>query len=335
MRALAAQAAHALDAAQERGRLEKAVRRAERAEAELSRRVEAQSTEIEGLRESLVKDGDQSALRGHSAAMDRLRHSVARVASAQLPVLVRGESGTGKELVARALHDESPRRERAFVSENCAALPETLLESTLFGHVRGAFTGASSGRVGLFEMAHRGTLFLDEIGEMSLAMQAKLLRVLETGEFYPVGSEKQKRVDVRVVAATHRDLEALVREGTFRQDLLFRLAVVELHVPPLRERTEDIPLLVAHFFAKYEAPKGLKVSPAALARLAAYAWPGNVRQLENELRKQIVFATDVVEVSDLAPAIQESASTSRGGGPSPTSERGEESAEGTEVAEVA
>src|SRR5208283_561531 len=205
-----------------------------------------------------------------------------RVTASDVPVLVVGESGTGKELIARAIHMNGPRARQAFVSENCASVPETLLESTLFGHVKGAFTGASATRAGLFDIADGGTLFLDEIGEMSLAMQAKLLRVLQDGEVRPVGGERARKVDVRIIAATHRDLEAMVAAGTFREDLLYRLNVITLRVPALRERPEDIPLLVDHMIAKHAGGRRVKVTRPAMVKLASFPWPGNVRQLENE-----------------------------------------------------
>jgi transcriptional regulator with PAS, ATPase and Fis domain len=221
-----------------------------------------------------------------------------------VPVLVLGESGTGKELVARALHENGPRKQRAFVSENCSAIPETLLESTLFGHVRGAFTGAARGHAGLFSVAHQGTLFLDEIGEMSLGMQAKLLRVLETGEVRPLGAEKSQYVDVRVIGATARDLEAMVRAGTFREDLFYRLNVVSVKVPPLRDRRADILLLMKHFLAKHASAAIPSVSEAAAASLESYGWPGNVRELENEARRALVMAADVITAEHLSPRVQ-------------------------------
>jgi transcriptional regulator with PAS, ATPase and Fis domain len=191
-------------------------------------------------------------------------------------------------------------------------VPESLLESTLFGHVKGAFTGASSTRIGLFDVAHRGTLFLDEIGEMSPAMQAKLLRVLQDGEVRPVGSERTRHVDVRIIGATHRDLETMVKAGTFREDLYYRLNVVTLKVPALRERSSDIPLLFVHFLEKYGAGRVPQVTRAALDRLQAYPWPGNVRQLENEARRALVLADDRIDVAELSPEITRGASLSAG-----------------------
>jgi transcriptional regulator with PAS, ATPase and Fis domain len=197
------------------------------------------------------------------------------------------------------------------VAENCGAIPEPLLESTLFGHVRGAFTGADRARVGLFEIADGGTLFLDEVGEMGAAMQAKLLRVLQDGEVRPVGSERSSRVDVRVVAATHRDLEAMVREGRFREDLFYRLAVVRLPVPSLRSRAEDVPALVAHLLSKFTQrrpgdpgpERSVRVTRRALAALAAAPWPGNVRQLENELRRALVLCDETLDLEHLSPDV--------------------------------
>jgi transcriptional regulator with PAS, ATPase and Fis domain len=223
-----------------------------------------------------------------------------RVTASDVPVLFVGESGTGKELVARAVHANGPRARRPFVTENCAAVPEPLLESTLFGHVRGAFTGAAASRAGLFEVADGGTLFLDEIGEMSPAMQTKLLRVLQDGEVRPVGGNRARSVDVRVLAATHRDLEALVAAGRFREDLFYRLNVVMLRIPALRERTDDIPLLVAHLLEKHAAGRGLKVTRAAMDRLVRFPWPGNVRQLENEIRRALVLADGRIDVAELS-----------------------------------
>jgi DNA-binding NtrC family response regulator len=220
-----------------------------------------------------------------------------------MPVVITGESGTGKELVARALHAASPRRSGPFVAENCGAVPETLLESILFGHAKGAFTGAHAASPGLFEAADGGVIFLDEIGEMSPAMQAKLLRVLQEGEVRRVGEQRVRAVSTRVLAATHRDLEAMVEAGTFRQDLYYRLCVVRLELPPLRARREDISLLVSHFLKRYDA-EGLTVSAAASRRLVHYPWPGNVRELENEVQRWIALCENAVTPRDLSPHIE-------------------------------
>jgi transcriptional regulator with PAS, ATPase and Fis domain len=226
-----------------------------------------------------------------------------------------GESGTGKELVARAIHANGPRGRRPFVSENCASVPETLLESTLFGHVRGAFTGASSTRAGLFDIADGGTLFLDEIGEMPLSMQAKLLRVLQDGEVRAVGGERARKVDVRVIGATHRNLASMVAAGTFREDLFYRLNVVTLRVPALRERPDDIPLLVDYFVKKHAAGADVRVTRAAVAKLAAFPWPGNVRQLENEVRRALVLGDGAIDLTELsADVLRGGPAAVRGGG---------------------
>jgi transcriptional regulator with PAS, ATPase and Fis domain len=230
-----------------------------------------------------------------------------RITDTALPVVIQGESGTGKELVARAIHANGARRDRPFVGENCAAIPETLLESTLFGYVRGAFTGADHDTRGLFEIADGGTLFLDEVGEMSPAMQGKLLRVLQEGELRRVGSERTRKVDVRIVAATNRDLGRLVEEGKFRRDLFFRLNVAGVALPPLRERRDDIPLMVEHFLGKLAKRDGRAqpkaIDPAALARLSAYRWPGNVRELENEITRADALSGARIAAADLAPRI--------------------------------
>jgi transcriptional regulator with PAS, ATPase and Fis domain len=234
---------------------------------------------------------------------------VDRVTASDIPVLVVGESGSGKELVARAIHENGPRKARPFVSENCGAIPETLLESALFGHVRGAFTGADRPRAGLFEVADGGTLFLDEIGEMSLGMQTKLLRVLEDGIVRPLGGERARKVDVRVIAATNKDLGEMVKAKAFREDLFYRLDVIAVRIPPLRERREDVPLLVRHLVEKYGGP-GARVTAAAMARLAGYAWPGNVRQLQNEVRRALVLSDGVIGVQHLSPEIAREPGTS-------------------------
>jgi DNA-binding NtrC family response regulator len=214
---------------------------------------------------------------------------MSRVASTDLPVLIQGETGTGKELFARALHAESPRAKAPFVPVNCASIPATLFESEVFGHVKGAFTGADRNHPGLVREAEGGTLFLDEIGELALDLQPKLLRMLQERRMRPVGSGQDVDIDVRIVAATNRDLRTRTLEGAFREDLYFRLAVIEIRVPPLRERLEDLPILVRSLLARTDRPDA-KVSSRAMERLVAYAWPGNVRELENELRRAVVFA---------------------------------------------
>jgi DNA-binding NtrC family response regulator len=230
---------------------------------------------------------------GNSPAMIEVYKTVARVAGGRGSVLILGESGTGKELVARALHSQSSRSSWRFVPVNVSAIPEGLLESELFGHVRGAFTGATGARRGLFEEAHKGTLFLDEIGDLSPMLQAKLLRVIQERSFKPVGGNEEVKVDVRIVAATHRDLEDMVRKGTFREDLYFRVNVVSIVLPALRERVQDIPVLVEHFLRKVEQQAR---SPAphftaeALTVLAAYSWPGNVRELENVIERAVLLS---------------------------------------------
>jgi two-component system response regulator HydG len=251
------------------------------------------------------------AIIGKSAVMRSLYALIERVALSSAPVLLRGESGTGKELVARALHAASPRAGRPFMAINCTALPESLLESELFGHTRGAFTGATNARAGLFVEASGGTLFLDEIGDMAPSLQAKLLRVLQQGEVRPVGADEVRSVDVRVIAATHQPLEDRVAEGAFRQDLFYRLDVVPLVVPPLRERLEDVPLLVDRFLA---AARGrnphspvAQIAPDAITALTRYIWPGNVRELENLIERLVVVGTSAtVTLADLqatAPTI--------------------------------
>jgi two-component system, NtrC family, nitrogen regulation response regulator NtrX len=230
---------------------------------------------------------------GRSPAIRSLLDEVERAGASAARVLIQGENGTGKELVARALHAASPRREMPFVAVNCAAIPEELIESELFGHERGAFTGATQARKGRFEEAHRGTLFLDEVGDLSARAQTKLLRVLQEGELNRVGGNRAVRVDARVIAATNQDLEALVRSGRFREDLYFRLAVIPVTVPSLRERPEDIPLLVERFVAETAADAGVKpraFAPAALDALARYSFPGNVRELRNIVERLLIMA---------------------------------------------
>jgi two-component system response regulator AtoC len=233
------------------------------------------------------------AIVGKSAAMERLLAQVGQVANFKTTILITGESGTGKELIARAIHQQSQRRERAFVAVNCSAIPEALLESELFGHVRGAFTSATSHKRGLFEEADGGTLLLDEIAEIPPSLQVKLLRAIQEEEIRRVGDTKTLKVDARLLAATSKDLAAEVAAGRFREELYYRLNVVNLHLPPLRERTEDIPLLLEHFLGKFAAKLGRKVegfSTDALAYLLGYPWPGNVRELENRVERAVLLA---------------------------------------------
>ncbi|MEZ4299590.1 MAG: sigma 54-interacting transcriptional regulator, partial [Polyangiaceae bacterium] len=283
--------------------LRRAARKAERASTELAEALARREVEVDTLARELSQQKTGRATRhrydriiGDSEPMQKLLAMVDRVTASDVPVLVFGESGSGKELLARAIHDNGPRAQRAFVSENCGAIPEGLLESALFGHVRGAFTGADRPRAGLFEAADRGTLFLDEIGEMSLPMQTKLLRVLEDGLVRPVGAERARKVDVRIVAATHRDLEAMVKARTFREDLYYRLNIVPLRIPPLRARSSDVAMLVQHFLKQHAKEGEVRVTRAAMAKLMAYPWPGNVRQLENEIRRAIVLCDGVIDV---------------------------------------
>jgi len=245
------------------------------------------------LRETVGRLEGSSEIFGNSVAMDKVRDLIARVARTNAPVLILGETGTGKELVARAVHRNSSRSSKPFIALNCAALPPTLLESELFGHERGAFTGADRSRGGLFEAAHEGTLFLDEIGEMPPEAQAKLLRVLTDGQVVRIGSTRPRQVDVRVIAATHRDLQQRMRDGLFREDLYYRLAVVPIPVPPLRDHSEDIPTLCELFL--HQASRDLKVpkhelSPAALKYLMNYSFPGNIRELRNLIERACILS---------------------------------------------
>ncbi|MCP4499800.1 MAG: sigma-54-dependent Fis family transcriptional regulator [Deltaproteobacteria bacterium] len=243
---------------------------------------------------------------GKSEAIQSVMRIVEKVARTDTTVFVRGESGTGKELIARAIHNLSPRKNNAFVSVNCAAIPSTLLESELFGHERGAFTGAVKRKLGRFELADGGTLFLDEIGDVPLEMQAKLLRALQEKEIQRVGGEEVVSLDVRVISATHRDIKAMVQEGAFREDLLYRLHIIPVEIPPLRDRPEDIALLVEHFIEKLGPSINSQVrgvDKGALDALKAYRWPGNVRELENVVEQALVFAETETLSSDDLPAM--------------------------------
>ncbi|HEY5936908.1 MAG TPA: sigma-54 dependent transcriptional regulator [Kofleriaceae bacterium] len=271
---------------------------------ELSAMVES-AARYSRLRKELAEagrtdDSGDSLLVGTSASMRKLRAAVARLATQDISVLIQGESGTGKELVARALHNRGARRAKRYVALNCGAIPESLIDSELFGHAKGAFTGASSDRPGVFVEADGGTLFLDEIGDMPVGVQARLLRVLQEGEVRPVGASGVKSVDARVIAATHVDLATAVEQGKFRQDLYYRLNVVVLQVPPLRDRLDDLPLLAAHFLRKHGGKNPPTLSPEALEAMAGYGWPGNVRELENALLHAIALGHhDVIDAEAL------------------------------------
>ena len=260
------------------------------------------------LKERLGSRFDFSRIIGKGRKMKELFDFLAQVAPSEATVLILGESGTGKELVANAIHHNSPRTQQPFVKVACAALPETLLESELFGHEKGAFTGAIARREGRFQAAHRGTIFLDEVGEMSPAIQTKLLRVLQEREFEPVGSSRTAKVDVRVIAATNKDLGKEIKEGRFREDLFYRLNVIPIHLPPVRERKEDIPALANHFLSLYREKnkKEIKeISPKALDLLIRHDWPGNIRELENCLERAVIVARgELIAPADLPPAIQ-------------------------------
>src|SRR5262245_12366630 len=245
---------------------------------------------------------------GSTESMRRVHHLIDKAAGCMLPVLIQGESGTGKELVARAIHQKSGRQTQRFFSENCSAISESLLESELFGHVRGAFTGADRDRKGILELAHGGTLFLDEIGDMSVRMQSKLLRALQEREVRPVGGKETIRVDVRVISATNRSLRNLIKEGLFREDLFYRINVITIDLPALRDRKEDISALVDHFLDRIAADTGLprkQFSPGALELLAGYEWPGNVRELENVVQRAVALSeSGRIEAAELPDRIR-------------------------------
>jgi transcriptional regulator with GAF, ATPase, and Fis domain len=296
---------------------------------ERNRRLAETNAQIEGLNEQLgrkVRDRDEqlavvraelgrergrydySSIVGSSDSMRRVFQKLDRIVECDLPVLIRGESGTGKELIARAIHYNGERKGKPFVSENCAALPDSLLESELFGHAKGAFTGADRAKKGLIEQASGGTLFLDEIGDMSTEMQKKLLRVLQEGEVRPLGSDRKIEVDIRLLAASHRNLKEMVAEGEFREDLFYRVCVLEVELPPLRGRAEDIPLLARELLARAAREQG-RPAPhlphEVLGVLSEYHWPGNVRELENEMRRLMILAEEAVRVEHLSPSLFE------------------------------
>src|SRR4051812_285199 len=278
-------------------------------------------TENAYLRSQLEERYRIEGLVGRSRAIRDLAQLLETVAATASTVLITGETGTGKELAARAIHHTSPRRNNRFVAINCSAIPETLLEAELFGHARGAFTGAVGTRQGRLEQAHKGTLFLDEVGTMSRALQAKLLRVLQEREFERVGDAHTIKIDVRIIAATHSDLAKMVSEGTFREDLFYRLNVIPVQLPALRERRDDIPLLVQHFLQKLGGeqvpPRNVTMSQEALRRLMSYPWPGNVRQLENVVERALAFSHGraQIDIPDLGPEIQTVAASANGNEP--------------------
>ena len=267
--------------------------------------------EVSQLKRGLQEVWEFGALIGRHPRMQEVYKTIGKIAASDVTVLLRGESGTGKELVARAIHHYSRRAGRPFVALSCAAIPGSLLESELFGHERGAFTDAKERKLGKLELAHGGTVFLDEVADMPLDLQAKLLRALQERSFERVGGNEAIRIDVRLLAATNRDLEAMLREGRFREDLFYRLNVVSLALPPLRERRGDIPLLAEHFLAKYAADLGERaIAPEALDRLAGYDWPGNVRELENVIQRAIVMAGSGVILPEHLPIPPVSAAAS-------------------------
>lgn len=284
--------------------------------------LQAMKQEIRHLHQALSDSWQWGHILTNSPRMMEICRDTAKIALSQASVLISGESGTGKELIARAIHYNSRRANGPFIKINCAALPESLLESELFGHEKGAFTGAQVQRQGLFERAHQGTLLLDEVGEMPLNLQVKLLRVLQEREFERVGGHNTVKVDIRIIAATNRNLAAMVDSGDFRQDLFYRLNVIHLEIPPLRERQQDIPLLANHFLQKFCAENQreiIDIDPAALAVLQAWHWPGNIRELSNVIERAVIMSTGVVVFADDLPAQLHCATTSADGEKPPMS----------------
>jgi transcriptional regulator with GAF, ATPase, and Fis domain len=289
----------------------------------LELRVEVQERELGDARDRLRVAGEPAGsypqIVGRSPAMRDVLRLLDKIVQTEEPVLISGESGTGKELIARAIHGKGPRAKRPFLSENCAALTDTLLESELFGHVRGSFTGAERDKKGLFELADHGTLFLDEVGDMSPDMQKKLLRTLQEGEVRPVGGKAVRKVDVRIVSASNKELERLVRSGEFREDLYYRLKVLTIRLPPLRQRKEDLPALVEHFL-RLHAPRGRRpqrLGAGVMDALLAWDWPGNIRELENEVKRMIALGDEEIGLEVLSEGLR------RGVRPAGTAEAGE------------
>lgn len=264
-------------------------------------------SENRALRRELNKKYSFSEIIGNSAALQAVFKLVEKVSATNANILIQGESGTGKELVARAIHHQSQRADQPFVAINCGALPESLLESELFGHTKGAFTGAVGEKQGLFRAADQGTLFLDEVGEIPIQLQVKLLRALQEHEVTPIGSTASQKFDARIIAATNRNLEEEVAKGNFREDLFYRLNVIEIFLPPLRERREDIPLLVKHFVARYaneQKAEKKNVTPDAMAALVNYDWQGNVRELQNAIERAFILSTDEINFESMPPKIK-------------------------------
>jgi transcriptional regulator with GAF, ATPase, and Fis domain len=285
-------------------------RELETANSQLAVRVETQARELTETKDRLRRVGETTGsypeIIGRSTTMRDVLRLLDKIVATEEPVLIEGESGTGKELIAKAIHHKGPRARQAFLSENCAALPDTLLESELFGHVRGAFTGAERDKKGLFELADKGTLFLDEVGDMSPDMQKKLLRTLQEGEVRPVGGKTVLKVDVRIISASNKDLRRLVEAGEFREDLYYRLKVLTIRVPSLKKRKEDVPALVEHFLRIHTAPgkRQKTLGEGVLDRLVAYDWPGNVRELENEVKMMLALGEDVVTADVLSETVR-------------------------------
>ncbi|MCB9029690.1 MAG: sigma-54-dependent Fis family transcriptional regulator [Deltaproteobacteria bacterium] len=276
---------------------------------DLYKKLYSVTEDNKALRKTLEGRSGFTEIVGKSPSIQDVLGIIDKVAKSTLPVLITGESGTGKELIARAVHQNSDRADQAFVVQNCSTFNEQLLESELFGHVKGAFTGAQGAKKGLFEVADGGTFFLDELGEMSPQLQAKLLRVLQDGSFIPVGDTREKKVDVRIVAATNKDLKKLIQEGKFREDLYYRICVVHVALPSLRERRSDISTLIQHFLEKYAKSSGKEVKVCAestLQKLVDYSWPGNIRQLENEISRLVVLSGEnqVIQPDLLSPEIK-------------------------------
>jgi len=291
----------------------------------VARNALSQKKLVEENRRLKLSFDERYRMEGESAALQKVWEAIRRAAPTSATVLITGESGVGKELVARAIHRNSLRKDEAFVQVNCAAIPEELIESELFGHEKGSFTGATEKQIGKFELAHKGTIFLDEVGDMSLRTQAKVLRVLQEGEVERIGSQKTIQVDVRVIAATNKGLEEAIEKGLFREDLYFRLSVIPVPVPPLRERPEDIPPLVRHFVKQFSAENNFKpktFSPAAVEALKRHAWRGNARELKNTIERLLIMVEgDEIKPEHLADVLWRPGAAS-GDGPAPTEAAG-------------